>query len=83
MKDFNNIFGKVKDSQTINLTLNIASINWFKSSRKNKYRIKKIAVINDKGNALLKNIFKPFFIFVLLSSWLNEIICLIECKKQK
>ena len=42
-----------------------------------------MAVIKESGNALFKNTFNPFFILLLFSSELSEIICLMECKKQK
>ena len=43
--------------------------------------IKEVIIVN--GNDLRRNNPKPLFILFLLSSLLSDIICLIECKKQK
>ena len=49
----------------------------------NRDDINKIAVINVSGKAFFKNIKKPFLKLFLSNSEINEIECLIECKKQK
>ena len=61
----------------------MASFSWFRLSKKYKAQINIIAVIKESGNALFKNTFNPFLILLLFSSELSEIICLMECKKQK
>ena len=42
-----------------------------------------MAVINVSGKAFLMNIKNPFLKLLWSSSKINEIECLIECKKQK
>ena len=49
----------------------------------NRDDINKIAVINVNGKAFFKNIKNPFLKLFLSNSKINEIECLIECKKQK